>query len=168
MVCEGRYSRGKWDTNQHKAQTGYWQCRKADMQSHGWGILPKISEVYTAPSTQVLAVTPIITSPWAGNKSTRNNLSSYLDSSIPYKTLPSAQQSSLCVRIEVACPLTDILFWTQTNFTKIYKSCSSPLTYPECPEALYSLQLCCWHCCSCWQSWSFLLSRNVDICEKKS
>lgn len=109
----------KWDTNQHKTQTGDWQCRKADMQSHGWGILPKISELYTAPSTQVLPCSHSHhNQPTSSNQSTRNNLTSYLGSSTPYKTLPSAQQSSLCVRIEVACPLTDILFQTQTNFTQ--------------------------------------------------
>lgn len=158
----------KWDTNQHKTQTGDWQWRKADMQSHGWGIQPTTPEPYTAPSTQVLPYNHFHRNqPMSSKSSTRNNLSSYLGSSSPYRKLLSAQQSSLCAGIEDPYPWTDVLFQTQ-SLLKIYKSCSSPLTYPECPEALYSLQLCCWHWCSCWQSWSFLLSRNVDICEKKS
>lgn len=64
--------------------------------------------------------------PMSSNRSTRNNLSSYLGSSSPYKNLPPAQKSSLCARIDTkngGClplnrhlvPNTDRLYSKSTN-----------------------------------------------------
>lgn len=109
----------KWDTNQHKTQTGDWQWRKADMQSHGWGIQPTTPEPYTAPSTQILPYNHFHhNQPMSSKSSTRNNLSSYLGSSSPFRKLLSAQQSSLCVGTEDPYPWTEILFQIQTKFTQ--------------------------------------------------
>lgn len=57
----------------------------------------QVSELYTAPSTQVLPSNHSHQSQPMSSSCSIRNLSSYLGSSTPYKKkIPSAQQSSLC------------------------------------------------------------------------
>lgn len=122
------------------------------------------------PQSSFLAIIFIITSQqtaigWQKHARSRPLLTLWFLQSLQNTSLSPAKHS-LCQN-RGNFPLNRDFVPNRQTFHRIYKAWSSPLTYPERPEALYSLQLCCWHWHSCWQSWSFLLSRNVDICDEK-